>query len=133
PLSPRKTPVQARSEAIVDAILEATIQVLLSDGLQRLTTIRVAGRAGTSVGTLYQYYPNKEALLFAVLQRHVRRMVVQVQHAAESVHHQPLAIIVSTIVAAFVQAKAERLDEARALYAVESALASRELAVETEE
>jgi len=39
------------------------------DGLRRLTTIRVAARAGTSVGTLYQYYPNKQALLFAVLQR----------------------------------------------------------------
>ncbi len=58
-------PRQARSQATVDAIFEATIQVLLKDGLPRLTTIRVAERAGASVGTLYQYYSHKEALLFA--------------------------------------------------------------------
>jgi AcrR family transcriptional regulator len=55
---PRKTPVQARSTVTVQAISEATIQVLLSHGAERLTTTRVAERAGVSVGTLYQYYPN---------------------------------------------------------------------------
>ena len=63
---PRKTPVQARSTFTVEAISEATIQVLLSHGADRLTTSRVAARAGVSVGTLYQYYPNKRSLLFAV-------------------------------------------------------------------
>ena len=53
-LKPRKTPVQARSEATVAAIFAATIQVLLSDGERRLTTTRVAERAGVSVGTMYQ-------------------------------------------------------------------------------
>ncbi|ABE33346.1 bacterial regulatory s, tetR family protein [Paraburkholderia xenovorans LB400] len=66
-LNARKQPQQARSQATVDAIFDATIQVLLADGLQRLTTIRVAERAGVSVGTLYQYFPQKQALLFAVL------------------------------------------------------------------
>ena len=51
---PRKSPVQARSAASVDAIIEATIQVLLRVGKERLTTTRVAERAGVSVGTLYQ-------------------------------------------------------------------------------
>ena len=55
---PRKTPIQARSTVTVEAISEATIQVLLSHGAERLTTTRVAERAGVSVGTLYQYYPN---------------------------------------------------------------------------
>ena len=55
---PRKSPVQARSTVTVEAIYEATIQVLLSDGLPRLTTTRVADRAGVSTGALYQYYPN---------------------------------------------------------------------------
>jgi hypothetical protein len=55
-LKPRKTPRQARAEATVDAILEATIQVLLSEGAGRLTTTRVAARAGVSVGTMYQYF-----------------------------------------------------------------------------
>ena len=53
----------------VEAISEATIQVLLAVGLDRLTTTRVAERAGVSVGTLYQYYPNKQALLYAGRER----------------------------------------------------------------
>ena len=60
---PRKTPVQRRSRVTVDAILEATIQVLLAEGLARLTTTRVSERAGVSVGTMYQYFPNKQALI----------------------------------------------------------------------
>ena len=70
-LEPRKSPVQARSAASVDAILEATIQVLLSIGKEQLTTTKVALRAGVSVGTLYQYFPNKSSLLQAVLRRHL--------------------------------------------------------------
>ena len=62
-LKPRKSPVQARSSASVEAILDATIQVLLSVGKERLTTTRVAMRAGVSVGTLYQYFPNKSTFL----------------------------------------------------------------------
>src|SRR5215475_2022291 len=70
-LEPRKSPVQARSTASVDAILEATVQVLLDVGKERLTTTKVALRAGVSVGTLYQYFPNKSALLQAALKRHL--------------------------------------------------------------
>jgi AcrR family transcriptional regulator len=70
-LEPRKSPIQARSTASVDAILEATIQVLLQVGKERLTTTKVALRAGVSVGTLYQYFPNKSALLKGALKRHL--------------------------------------------------------------
>ena len=70
-LTARKQPRQARARLTVDAIFEATIQVLLSKGLSALTTTRVAERAGVSVGTLYQYFPQKQALLFALLQRHL--------------------------------------------------------------
>src|ERR1700755_1638107 len=80
-LEPRKSPVQARSAASVDAILEATIQVLVREGKERLTTTRVASRAGVSVGTLYQYVPNKSALLQAALKRHL----VEVTEAVEQV------------------------------------------------
>jgi AcrR family transcriptional regulator len=57
-LEPRKTPLQARSTATVDVIFKATFQVLLADGQARLTTIRVAERAGMPVGTLYPYFPH---------------------------------------------------------------------------
>jgi len=70
-LEPRKSPVQARSTASVEAILQATIQVLLDVGKERLTTTKVALRAGVSVGTLYQYFPNKSALLQAALKCHL--------------------------------------------------------------
>jgi AcrR family transcriptional regulator len=75
PLEPRKTPVQARSTVTVEAIYEATFQVLLAVGPDRLTTTRVAERAGVSVGTLYQYFPNKQSLLLSALEKHQDRVV----------------------------------------------------------
>ena len=86
-LKPRKTPVQARAEVTVEAICEATIQVLLSHGAERLTTTRVAERAGVSVGTLYQYYPNKRSLLFAVLEHHLNNVAGRVEVACGSASH----------------------------------------------
>ena len=73
-LRPRKQPVQARSATTVLAIFEASIQVLLSVGYRKLTTSRVAERAGVSVGTLYQYFPNRQALIRAVLERYLAEM-----------------------------------------------------------
>ncbi len=132
-LKPRKKPRQARSQATVDAIFEATIQVLLKDGLPRLTTIRVAERAGASVGTLYQYYPHKQALLFAVLQRHLANVEKAITQAAESHHHMPLATMISAVIDALVEVKTGRLDESRALYAVSTELNSREVVREHEQ
>ena len=66
---PRKKPIQGRSKATVEAILEGTIRVLLDEGFETLTTTRVAEVAGVGVGTLYQYFPAKESLLFALLER----------------------------------------------------------------
>jgi AcrR family transcriptional regulator len=63
-LSSRKLPQQARSSRLVADILEAAAQVLAREGAHRFTTARVAERAGISVGSLYQYFPNKEAILF---------------------------------------------------------------------
>jgi AcrR family transcriptional regulator len=63
-ISSRKQPKQARSAELVAAILDAAAQVLAREGAQRFTTARVAERAGVSIGSLYQYFPNKAAILF---------------------------------------------------------------------
>ncbi|MEY2883152.1 MAG: hypothetical protein RL490_876 [Pseudomonadota bacterium] len=63
---PTVLPVQARSRALVDAILEAAAQILERDGQARFTTNAVAARAGVSVGSLYRYFPNKTAILLAL-------------------------------------------------------------------
>jgi AcrR family transcriptional regulator len=62
--APRRLPVQARSTELVAAILRAAVRVLEREGAQRFTTIRVAEAAGVSVGSLYQYFPNKQAILY---------------------------------------------------------------------
>lgn len=64
PIASRKQPQQARSNQLVEAVLDAAVQVLMKEGSQRFTTARVAERAGVSVGSLYQYFPNKAAILF---------------------------------------------------------------------
>jgi AcrR family transcriptional regulator len=124
---PRKTPVQARSTVTVEAISEATIQVLLSHGAERLTTTRVAERAGVSVGTLYQYYPNKQSLLFAVLEDHMNRVAARVEAACESARAMPLAGMIRHMVEAFVDAKMERADISVALYRVSPGVGGPEL------
>ena len=63
-ISQRKSPQQARSNDLLSAVLQAAAQVLAQEGAQRFTTARVAERAGVSVGSLYQYFPNKAAILF---------------------------------------------------------------------
>jgi AcrR family transcriptional regulator len=117
-LSPIKTPVQARSTATVEAILQATIQVLLSAGAARLTTTRVAERAGVSVGTLYQYYPNKQSLLFAILKRHLTTVFDAVERACKQNHHRPLDEMVEAVVHALLDAKLSNKETSLALYAV---------------
>ncbi|MBR0951038.1 TetR family transcriptional regulator [Bradyrhizobium canariense] len=72
-VSSRKQPQQARSNGLVAAILDAAVQVLAREGAQRFTTARVAERAGVSVGSLYQYFPNKAAILFRLQSDEWRR------------------------------------------------------------
>ena len=115
---PRKTPVQARAAVTVEAISEATIQILLSHGGDRFTTTRVAERAGVSVGTLYQYYPNKQSLLFAVLENHLNKVAAAVEAACGEARQKPLAEMIKQVVEAYVDAKMKRADVSVALYQV---------------
>lgn len=119
-LEPRKSPVQARSAASVDAILEATVQVLLSVGKDRLTTTRVAGRAGVSVGTLYQYFPNKSALLQAALRRHLDEVIEAVERVCRQHKDRTLQEMASALITAFLRAKMKDGKASVALYAVSS-------------
>lgn len=118
PLKPRKTPRQARSEATVDAIFEATIQVLLAEGASRLTTTRVSERAGVSVGTMYQYFPNKQALLFAVLKRHMEEVLSKVEQACLAGAGNNAAEMVQNLIAAYIEAKTSDAETSIALYSV---------------
>ena len=119
-LEPRKSPVQARSTASVEAILKATIQVLLKFGKERLTTTRVAARAGVSVGTLYQYFPNKSALLRAALQRHMDEVVQAVETVCREQAGASLQTMATAIVTGFLEAKMKNVKASLALYAVSS-------------
>jgi AcrR family transcriptional regulator len=117
-LEPRKTPQQSRSVMTVQAIYDATIQVLLKAGHERLTTVRVAERAGVSVGTLYQYFPNKQSLLFAVLEQHMDRVTSAVEEVCAENHFEPLEVMVTELVNRFVDAKLTDRDTSVALYRI---------------
>jgi AcrR family transcriptional regulator len=104
----------------VEAILEATIQVLLRVGKERLTTTRVALRAGVSVGTLYQYFPNKSALLQAALKRHFVRIAEVVELTCREQEGRTLRQMVTALITAFLQAKLRDGVRSVALYSVGS-------------
>ncbi|MGZ9724312.1 TetR family transcriptional regulator [Rhizobium miluonense] len=72
-ISTRKEPQQSRSNELVSAILTAAVQVLTTEGAQRFTTARVAEKAGVSIGSLYQYFPNKASILFRLQSDEWRR------------------------------------------------------------
>ncbi|WP_437986474.1 TetR/AcrR family transcriptional regulator [Sorangium sp. So ce117] len=72
-ITPRKQPTQDRSRATVEAILQATAYILVRDGYARLTTNRVAQRAGVNVASLYQFFPGKEALVAELHRRHIEQ------------------------------------------------------------
>jgi AcrR family transcriptional regulator len=132
---PRKSPVQARSTASVEAILKATIQVLLKVGKGSLTTTRVAARAGVSVGTLYQYFPNKSALLRAALRRHLEEIGSVLQTVCREQAGSSLQQMGTALVTSFLNAKMKDAKTSVALYSVSSdvdgARISREMSVKT--
>jgi AcrR family transcriptional regulator len=112
--------VQQRSAATVEAIHTATFQVLIEAGLKGCTTTRVAARAGVSVGSLYQYYPNRDALLSAVLERHLDALGDSVAQACEAQTGQPVAQMAQALVQAFLHAKLREPQQSKSLYAIAS-------------
>ncbi|HEY5945857.1 MAG TPA: TetR/AcrR family transcriptional regulator [Kofleriaceae bacterium] len=104
--TPRKRPRQARSKATVDTILQATTRVLVKQGFDRLSTNAVASAAGVSIGSLYQYFPNKEALVLALIDRHMEDMNAAILAELTRVANLPLAEAARCVVELTIRAHA---------------------------
>ncbi len=96
---PRKNPRQSRSRATVEAIVEAAARILETDGFAGLSTNAVAERAGVSIGSLYQYFPRKEALIGALIARETTLLLLDARdaEAAASGRDAALALIESCV------------------------------------
>jgi len=105
-ISSRKQPQQARSTELVAAILEAAIQVLAKEGAARFTTARVAEKAGVSVGSLYQYFPNKAAILFRLQSDEWLQTTQMLQRILQNQDAPPLERL-RTLVHAFIRSECE--------------------------
>jgi AcrR family transcriptional regulator len=120
-ISSRKQPKQARSAELVAAILEAAVQVLAEEGAQRFTTARVAEKAGVSVGSLYQYFPNKAAILFRLQSDEWRQTTELLRRILEDFRRPPLERL-RALVHAFIRSECEEagmrvaLNDAAPLY-----------------
>jgi len=104
PSSPRKTASQKRSRFTVDALLDATARILVKEGFDRASTNKIAATAGVSVGSLYQYFPSKEALVAAVVERHAQELSRVTHDALLKVAAMPLKVGVRELVVAAIDA-----------------------------
>ena len=95
---PRKRPEQDRSRATVDAIMSAAAHVLVRAGYAAFTTNRVAEKAGVSIGSLYQYFPNKDSLLGELMKRHLNDIESTLEAALQNVASAPLEELIRTAV-----------------------------------
>ena len=129
-ISPRKQPKQARSTELVATILEAAVHVLAKEGAQRFTTVRVAEKAGVSVGSLYQYFPNKAAILFRLQSDEWRQTTGLLRGILQDSRKTPLARL-RTMVHSFLVSECEEaairiaLNDAAPLYRDATSASSR--------
>jgi AcrR family transcriptional regulator len=101
---PRKKASQERSRATIDALLAATARILVKEGYDRASTNKIAEAAGVSIGSLYQYFPSKEALVAAVIHRHTREMMAVVRSSFVRVAELPLDQAVRELVRVMIDA-----------------------------
>lgn len=101
---PRKVAVQERSRATVDALVEATARILVREGFDKASTNRIAEVAGVSVGSLYQYFPGKEALVAAVFERHRQEIMHTVRGELADILALPVHDAMRKLVAVAVKA-----------------------------
>jgi AcrR family transcriptional regulator len=120
-ISPRKQPQQVRSAELVAIVLQAAVQVLAKEGAQRFTMARVAEKAGVSVGSLYQYFPNKAAILFRLQSDEWRQTSELLRGILENVQKPPLERL-RQLVHAFIRSECDEagmrvaLNDAAPLY-----------------
>lgn len=95
---PRKSPIQSRSEQTVETILAAATRVLIKDGAAGFTTNKVAERAGVSIGSLYQYFPNKEAILAELVRRHLADLERGINDIIQNALTAPLDVVVRSLI-----------------------------------
>lgn len=104
--TPRKLPQQDRSKVTVDAILIATARILTQFGYDKANTNRIAELAGVSIGSLYQYFPNKEALITALAEQHVNTMMEIIESKLKDLSEAPIEVILHELVKACIAAHA---------------------------
>jgi AcrR family transcriptional regulator len=100
----RKKPRQARAEATVDAIVEAAAQILERDGEEAATTARIAERAGVSIGSVYQYFSNRDAIMAALIRRERETIAAAIARKIAGFEGADVEGIVRNIVATLVAA-----------------------------
>lgn len=122
PLAPRKRPRQQRATATVEAILEAAARILERDGLDALTTNAVAERAGVSIGSLYQYFPGKPAILAELIRRERAALLAGIETALSGIKSASLEAMVRALTQAAVRHQLHRAHLARALEYAEAIL-----------
>jgi len=113
--APRKRPRQERSEATVDAILEAAAREFAAEGYEAATTNKIAEAAGTSVGSLYQYFPSKDAIAVELARRFRAGRLDFVRTQLEAVGEKPLELVVGTLISSFILAEGIRPELYRVL------------------
>jgi len=101
---PRKSPSQQRSQLTVAALLKATAHILVKEGYESASTNRIAAAAGVSIGSLYQYFPSKEALVAAVVDRHMQEMLELLRAAVDRVREQPVEAATRELVKVMIDA-----------------------------
>jgi AcrR family transcriptional regulator len=102
--NPRKLASQERSRRTVDALLEATARVLMKEGYDRASTNKIAAVAGVSIGSLYQYFPSKEALVAAVIDRHTQQVSQVIRNALVNVAARPIEVAARAFVSVAIDA-----------------------------
>ena len=94
----RKEPRQERAKVTVDAILRAAAHILREGSFDDFSTNKVAKRAGVSIGSLYQYFPSKEALVVALAEEHTQKVSGLLMQAVEQLAHAPIEVVVRNFI-----------------------------------